>query len=107
VAIDITMTSNPLWTVPWTQLARVGVKISTYPASTLTFTGTAMVLDGTTAFVGSQTFSTESLAHARELGVVTTDPAVVGPLSTALTDDFALASPVLSRNPGATTARAG
>lgn len=40
------------------------------------------------AFVGSENFSVSSLLYNRELGVITTDPGVIGPLERTLVSDF-------------------
>jgi cardiolipin synthase len=94
VAVTLTMTADPQSAKAVAQLSRAGVRIATYPAgtATLAIAATAMVVDGTTAFVGSQLLTTESLIHDRELGLTTTDPAVVGPLALTLAVDFARAT---------------
>ena len=43
------------------------------------------------AFVGSQNFSTASLDYNRELGLVTTFPALISSLTNTLDSDFATA----------------
>ncbi len=48
--------------------------------------------DGTTAFVGSQNFSTSSLDDNRELGIVTADPPLVEGVARTLASDLAAAS---------------
>jgi len=44
-------------------------------------------------FVGSENFSVASLRHNRELGIVTTQHAVVAAISAVLASDFAGATP--------------
>jgi phosphatidylserine/phosphatidylglycerophosphate/cardiolipin synthase-like enzyme len=104
VTVTLTMTADPQWAREVAQLARAGVRIATYPAgsTTLAIQATAMVVDGATAFVGSQLITTESLVHDRELGQMTSDPAVVDPLTLTLAGDFARAT-----LPGAATPAAG
>ena len=45
------------------------------------------------AFIGSENFSTSSMNYDRELGLITTSPAIVVPLNATLTSDFARAQP--------------
>ncbi len=95
VVVTVTMTYSPTWVPAWTVLVRSGVAVSTYPdtASALFIHAKVIVVDALTAFVGSQNFSNTSLAHNRELGLTTSDAAVVGPLSETLAADFAAATP--------------
>ncbi len=48
-----------------------------------------MVVDGTTAFVGSENFSTGSLQYNRELGVIFAIPTEVQKIETTISSDFA------------------
>jgi phosphatidylserine/phosphatidylglycerophosphate/cardiolipin synthase-like enzyme len=48
----------------------------------------AMVIDGTTAFVGSENFSTGSLQYNRELGLIFTIASEVQKLSSTIASDF-------------------
>ena len=91
VLVTVTMTANPEWTTAWTGLTRAGVEVATYPATptALYIHAKAMVADNTMAFVGSQNFSRDGLSHNRELGLITSDPAVVGPLAQTMAADFA------------------
>jgi cardiolipin synthase A/B len=95
VAVEVVMTADPAWDTAFQALARAGVRVSTEPDSkdALYIHAKAMVVDGATAFVGSQNFSTSSLSYNRELGVITDDPAVVEPLAQTLSADFAGATP--------------
>jgi phosphatidylserine/phosphatidylglycerophosphate/cardiolipin synthase-like enzyme len=108
VVVTVTMTYAPTWVPAWTALARAGVKVATYPdtASALYIHAKVILVDGLTAFVGSQNFSNASLAYNRELGVTTSDAAVVGPLSETLAADFAGATPFpVTPAPGSSTTR--
>jgi phosphatidylserine/phosphatidylglycerophosphate/cardiolipin synthase-like enzyme len=109
VTVTLTMTANPQWATAVAQLSRAGVRIATYPASTATLAiqATAMVVDGSTAFVGSQLFTSESLVHDRELGLTTMDPAVVGPLALTLAADFARATTPAGGTTATTSASTG
>ena len=81
VRVKVTMTDSPSGTSAWTRLTRAGVEVATYPdtPTALYIHAKAIVVDDSTAFVGSQNFSNASLGHNRELGLITSDPAVVGP----------------------------
>jgi phosphatidylserine/phosphatidylglycerophosphate/cardiolipin synthase-like enzyme len=109
VVVTVTMSYSPTWVPAWTVLARAGVEVATYPdtASALYIHAKVIVVDGLSAFVGSQNFSNASLAYNRELGLTTSDPAVVGPLSETLAADFAGATPFpVTPAPGTSTTRA-
>ena len=67
---------------------RAGVHLSRF-TERLYIHAKVIVVDGATAFVGSQNFSTSSLDDNRELGVITTDPVVVTSVSTTLAQDAA------------------
>ena len=49
----------------------------------------AIVVDGVRAYIGSANFSTTSLDHNRELGLVTTDPTAIFAIDASLTADIA------------------
>jgi phosphatidylserine/phosphatidylglycerophosphate/cardiolipin synthase-like enzyme len=91
VDVDVVMTADPEWNAAFTALTGSGVHVATSPdvPSALFIHAKAVVADDTTAFVGSQNFSTSSLDDNRELGVVTADPAVVDPVTQTLAADFA------------------
>jgi len=95
VAVEVVMTADPEWDDAFEELNDAGVRVSTYPDSenALYIHAKAIVVDGDTAFVGSQNLSTSSLLYNRELGVITDDPGVVGPLAQTLSTDFAGATP--------------
>lgn len=107
VTVTLTMTADPQWATALAQLRRAGVRVAIYPAgpTDLAIQATAMVVDGSTAFVGSQLFTSASLIHDRELGLTTTDSAVVYPLTLTLAADFTGASSLGGGTPagGATT----
>jgi phosphatidylserine/phosphatidylglycerophosphate/cardiolipin synthase-like enzyme len=91
VDVEVAMTADSAWDGALTALAGAGVRVVTYPDSptALYIHAKVIVVDGATAFVGSQNFSTSSLDDNRELGVITTDPAVVIPVSQSLAQDVA------------------
>jgi phosphatidylserine/phosphatidylglycerophosphate/cardiolipin synthase-like enzyme len=91
VDVEVAMTADSEWDGVLTALAGAGVRVTTYPDSPtgLYIHAKVIVVDSATAFVGSQNFSTSSLDDNRELGVITTDPAVVVPVSQCLARDVA------------------
>ena len=111
VLVKVVMTDSPAWHSVWTGLTRAGVEVATYPNTpgSLDIHAKAMVADDLTAFVGSQIFSKASLSYSRELGLTTSDAAVVAPLSQTLDADFAggtrfrLKHPTIARGTGHTT----
>ncbi len=90
VHVEVAMTADPGWDSAFTDLTDAGVRVATYPDAPgdLYLHAKAIVVDGTVAFIGSQNFSTSSLEYNRELGVITSDPAVVDPVLHTLTSDF-------------------
>lgn len=52
-----------------------------------------VVADGSVAFVGSENFSAASLDTNREIGILTTDIAIIGRLSSIFTKDWAAGKP--------------
>jgi phosphatidylserine/phosphatidylglycerophosphate/cardiolipin synthase-like enzyme len=99
VDVTITMTADPEWDQAFTELAQTGAHIRLYAddSSALYIHAKAMVADagraGQQALVGSQNFSVASLDYNRELGILTTDPAVVAAIAATLTGDYAGAAP--------------
>lgn len=90
VSVTLIMTTAPSWASAFSRLRAAGVHVVAMPATANPYIhAKAIVADGTEAFVGSQNFSYASLDHDRELGLVTSDPAVVDPLSAALQKDAA------------------
>ena len=101
VVVTVTMTNSPAWKAAWSGLTRAGVHVATYPdvPGVLYIHAKAIVVDDLTAFVGSQNFSNAGLAHNRELGLTTSDPGIVGPVSQTLAADFAGGTPFTVKNP--------
>jgi phosphatidylserine/phosphatidylglycerophosphate/cardiolipin synthase-like enzyme len=89
VDVKVTMTYTSSWKGELGQLAGGGVHVHVYESqSPLYIHAKAIVADGTTAFIGSQNFSEASLDYNRELGLITSDPAIVGSVTATLTSDF-------------------
>jgi phosphatidylserine/phosphatidylglycerophosphate/cardiolipin synthase-like enzyme len=93
VGVHVVMTYAAEWRSALQQLAACGVAVRTYAQdAALYIHAKAIVVDGREAFVGSQNFSWTSLQANRELGIVTTDTAIVGGVAATLAGDYAGAS---------------
>jgi cardiolipin synthase A/B len=105
VDVTITMTANPEWDQAFNQLARAGAHIRLYAddSGRLYIHAKAIVADadrsGQRVLVGSQNFSVASLDYNRELGILTSAPAVVKAIASTLASDYAGAEPY---SPGST-----
>jgi len=95
VQVKVTMTADSEWDEALGELARAGVHVRLYPddSSALYIHAKAIVADagrpGQRVLVGSENFSVASLDYNRELGIVSTDRAVVAAVSTTLAGDYA------------------
>jgi cardiolipin synthase len=99
VDVRVTMTQQSSWDAAFRKLVRAGAHVSTYAdsSSVIYIHAKAIVADSglpdERVFVGSENFSAASLRHNRELGIVTTQHAVVAAMSAVLSRDFAGATP--------------
>jgi cardiolipin synthase len=99
VNVTLTMTADSEWDTALGELASAGVHVRLYPddSSALYIHAKAIVADagrpGQRVLTGSENFSVASLDYNRELGISTSDPAVVAAISTALASDYAGAAP--------------
>jgi cardiolipin synthase len=95
VNVTLTMTADSEWDTALRELAGAGVHIRLYPddSHALYIHAKAIVANagqpGQRVLVGSENFSVASLDYNRELGLVTTAPAVVAAINTALASDYA------------------
>ena len=95
VSVTLTMTADSDWDTAFRELAGAGVHIRLYPDNShaLYIHAKAIVADaghpGQRVLVGSENFSVASLDYNRELGITTTDPAVVTAINTTLASDYA------------------
>jgi cardiolipin synthase len=102
IDVTITMTAHSEWDLALAELTRAGVHIRLYPddSSALYIHAKAIVADagltGQQTLVGSQNFSVASLNYNRELGVLTSNPAVVAAISAVLARDYSGAKPYTS-----------
>ena len=99
VDVTVIMTADSEWDSAFTQLAKAGVHIRLYAndSSSLYIHAKAIVADagrsGQRVLVGSQNFSVASLDYNRELGLLTSNKALVAAISAALAGDYAHAKP--------------
>ena len=98
VHVTVVMTRQDDWAPDFDKLTRAGVIVRTYsPSASLYIHAKAIVADDGTsrqkAFVGSQNFSSASLNHNRELGLLTADTTIVATLARTIKSDAVGASP--------------
>jgi phosphatidylserine/phosphatidylglycerophosphate/cardiolipin synthase-like enzyme len=93
VNVEVVMENSEDYQAEFVELEQGGVKLVVYQHSKLYIHAKAIVADyGTSAakvFVGSENFSNASLTENRELGIVTTNAAIMGGIHTTLESDFA------------------
>jgi phosphatidylserine/phosphatidylglycerophosphate/cardiolipin synthase-like enzyme len=91
VGVTVVMTSDSEWDAAFSQLESAGVHVVLYPdtATALYIHAKVIDVDSAKAFVGSENFSAASLDYNRELGLITSSAAVVGPLNSTLLSDAA------------------
>jgi cardiolipin synthase A/B len=90
VDVDVVMTYASSWADAFDDLTDAGVHVSTYASdASLYIHAKVVVADDTTLFLGSQNFSASSLEYNRELGIITTDASLVGPVDDTVASDFA------------------
>jgi len=89
VRVTIVMTADPSWAFALSKLESAGARVVLYPddPDALYIHAKVIEVDATRAFVGSQNFSTSSLLYNRELGLITSDRAVIVPLDRVLAGD--------------------
>jgi cardiolipin synthase A/B len=90
VAVRIVMSADTSWTPAFTALAAAGAQIRLYPQDASLYIHAKLILvDRAQLFLGSQNLSTASLSYNRELGVVTSDPALIAAIAPTFDSDFA------------------
>jgi cardiolipin synthase A/B len=94
VAVTVIMTDESDWEPAFDELTRAGAHVAVYASNASLYIHAKVVVadagrPAARAFVGSENFSTASLDHNRELGVVIGDPNVIGELTAALDTDAA------------------
>ena len=94
VSVTVIMTDDSEWSSGFSDLEAAGVHVRTYSAdAALYIHAKAIVADRQRAFVGSENFSDASLDYNRELGIITSDGAIVSILVNTLLADAAGAAP--------------
>jgi phosphatidylserine/phosphatidylglycerophosphate/cardiolipin synthase-like enzyme len=98
VRVEVVMTRQREWAGAFDALAQAGVAVRTYAYSApLYIHAKAIVVDPGSprarTFVGSQNFSSASLLYNRELGLVTSRPAIVARVAAVIRADAAGATP--------------
>jgi len=93
VQVQVAMTYSNSWVSNFNKLNAAGVQISTYdPSASLYIHAKVILADyGSTnarGFIGSENFSVASLTKNRELGLITSNPAILSSLNTTLLSDF-------------------
>jgi cardiolipin synthase len=102
VDVTVTMTAQSSWDSAFRELVAAGAHVHTYPdtSSALYIHAKAVVADAGRSrqrvFVGSENFSSASLRRNRELGIDTTQAAVISAISATLARDYAGAAPFSS-----------
>ena len=99
VNVQITMTAESDWDSAFSALVKAGAHVRTYKNSTkvLYIHAKAVVADAGLAdeqlFVGSENFSSASLRRNRELGIRTTNKAVISAVAAVVAGDYSGATP--------------
>jgi phosphatidylserine/phosphatidylglycerophosphate/cardiolipin synthase-like enzyme len=97
VDVEVIMEDSSSYQTEFKTLASAGAKLATYAHAAIYIHAKIMLADyGTSSaqvFVGSENFSHASLTENRELGLITTDPAIMTSLHTTLTGDFTGGTP--------------
>jgi cardiolipin synthase A/B len=90
VDVTVVMTADSEWETAFSQLESAGDHVVLYPDTSTALYIHAKVIDvdSAKAFIGSENFSTASLDYNRELGIITSSPAVVGSLNSTLSSDI-------------------
>ncbi len=95
VAVKLVMTSDPEYAAALRALTAAGVQVRLYaPSAPLYIHAKLIEADGARVFVGSENFSTASLVYNRELGIETTNPAVLDGVQATFDQDFAHGAPL-------------
>jgi cardiolipin synthase len=95
VDVTVTMTEQSSWNSAFRKLVKAGAHVHTYAnSSRVLYIHAKVVLadagrSGERVFVGSENFSTASLRYNRELGIATTQSAVIAVIAATLARDYA------------------
>ncbi len=94
VDVQVIMTASSEWDQAFMSLTQDGVKVVTYARDASLYIHAKVILADygqpqASVFIGSENFSEASLTENRELGIVTTNAAILDSVHTTLTSDFA------------------
>jgi cardiolipin synthase len=94
VRVHVAMTYDTDYLTDWNELTAGGVEVATYDPNASLYIHAKVIdanqgLAGQRVFLGSENFSATSLNDNRELGIVTTDPAIVASVGNQVEADFA------------------
>lgn len=90
VQIILSPDSDPRWKVIEEQLLEAGVEVRI--SNDLYIHAKAIVVDGTSAYIGSQNFTMTSLDENREIGIIVREPALIDRIESAFRTDFSAAT---------------
>jgi phosphatidylserine/phosphatidylglycerophosphate/cardiolipin synthase-like enzyme len=99
VAVQVTMTNTRnAYATQFNALTSAGVKVATYTGEKPRYIHAKAILvdaggSGAKLFIGSENFSNASLTGNRELGLITTNSAILTTVGSTLASDFAQAAP--------------
>ncbi len=89
VRVQVLMTYQPAARGSLTYLDGCGAQVRTYaPGAALYIHAKLILIDGDTAFIGSQNLSRQSLIYNRELGIITHDSLVIASAGRTFDGDF-------------------
>ncbi|MGO8998991.1 MAG: phospholipase D-like domain-containing protein [Polyangiaceae bacterium] len=92
VSVEVAMEDSSDYQTEFTTLVQSGVKLSTYAHDAIYIHAKVILADyGTSTarvFIGSENFSSTSINYNRELGLITSNQAIMDGISTTLTSDF-------------------
>ena len=107
VAVEVVMTYSSEYASEFQALSSAGVKINTYATSAPFYIHAKIIVaDGTSAFVGSENFSSSSLNDNRELGLIVSDQSVINSISKSFQSDFNGGTPFTSSGTAISTSSA-
>lgn len=99
VLVQVVMTNtNNEYSTQFNQLVAAGVQVSTYASGAALYIHAKVILAdygsaGAQVFIGSENFSSASLTRNRELGLTTSDPAILSSIYGTITTDFNSGAP--------------
>jgi cardiolipin synthase A/B len=94
VTVNVTMTYSKSYVSAFSLLAAGGVYLRLYqPKPPIVIHAKAISVNGDTAYVGSANFTAPMTDQNRNVGIITTDTAVVRGVTAVMADDFAGATP--------------